>query len=704
MQLCLAPQEHLSPLEALLTIYAPILECLVSHLPTAAKLSLAQTSNSLRQLLHSYPPFFSHLDFRLQVYESAGFDTYPPGTVYNLDRLLQLLPVEGRITSLTLDWTAVSGYFLFNKILDRCQHSLEHLSVRGCRKVSIKHHIVPHFVYQTSILPLHPPDSNYQKPVLKSLYVYKARGVRRKPFIIDRKPADGDEPSRYLTTLCEDLGIWLDLGLCPTPRLRCPRRRDILRRNKEKFCVPFDKRWRIQGGRNESLSQVDQIARQQREQTEGEGITCWSCEELIPDRCEACVHQMTCSACSKPLCHQCAFLSNSSAQPAQPQTITTATQVFFANAQPQTTVTTATQVLFGAADTADPNVDVSTDSTELEVSAIPSPLLRPCCTTAPGNHADNLCAPCHASIRREACSLCDKRICIKHEYDRCRKCQGGCDRLFCFTTPDYRESGCSERDSGKAGLKDCLSCTKEVCGDCRSSYANPTISSPSPVPSEDDGSESTLSVEDDNGPGGGGAQPGGEKTSCNCRVCQENYYCPECWPRKPMPCESRPRSILQEKRVLDDSVALLQVEFEDSSEPTKWFTHAAFHKRHPDLAGPLISEFEARQRMSELNLSSLPNPPISDDNISDEVRYYNQVEVADDEWILERVLVVNSNVLCKWLGRDMGNTWESRSQFPEGSREDGLVEAFIQMHKAEFGVGADDLLDGEGDDKQSVLL
>jgi len=710
MTLALAPQNHICPLETLLSIYTPILECLVSHLPTSSKLALSQSSRSLRQLLYRYPRFFAHLDFRLSVFESANFDSYPLGTVYNLDRLLQCLPVDGRIVSLTLDWTAVSGSFLFNKILDRCSQTLEHLSVRGCRKVSIKHHIVPHFVYQSSIFPLGDHCGETQTPALKSLYVYKARGVRRKPFLIDRKPADGDEPSRYLTTLAAGLGIWVDLGLCPTPKLRCPRRREILRRGKENFCVPFDKRWRVQDD-NESLSEAEHVRRRLREQGYGEDLVCWNCDAEIPDRCEACVHQMTCSSCEKPLCHNCAYISRA----ALGQAVNQAVQSVSVAATANHAATWVAMGLVGANPQPLNNSDQD-DPFEAEPCAIRSKLLTPCCRIALGTHADNLCSLCYAQMKRAACSLCDKPLCIKHELERCRRCEGGCNRVFCFSTSDNRDSGCGEPENGRAQMKDCLGCGMEVCGSCRTSFANnnasaqQSSSAPSPAPSsaeeDDDGSESTISAGDGGGGGGGGRSApasGAQKSCCSCKVCIDNYYCPGCWPTKPLPCEPRPASILQQRKVMRGSVELYQIAFEDPSEPARWFTLAAISEQHPQIYPAMLEEFTARQQLSNSHISYPFATATPDQPGFDEIPDSN-IKVGMSDWILERVLAVRPGsegadswhpplpsedgadddvtVLCKWLGRTMAQaTWEKNERFGEEThpRERKMVDQFVLM-------------------------
>jgi hypothetical protein len=545
-------QEELSSLELLLFIYNPILECLVSHLPTIDKISFTQTSRTLRYLLYNYSPFFAHLDFRLRVVETANHDEYPLGTVYNLDRLLQSLPIDGRIVSLTLDWTAVSGSFLFSKILDRCQNTLEHLSVRGCRKVSIKHHIVPHFVYQSSISPLGDHANAQTRPALKSLYVYKARGVRRKPFLIDRKPADGDEPSRYLTTLAAQLGIWLDLALCPTPKLRCPRRREILRRGKENFCVPFDRRRSMPSETSHPLSGFqERQLRRAWEELQSQIISCWNCDEPIPDRCEACVHQMTCSHCARPLCHNCSYISRQALGNAVHNAANTPLSASAAN-MAVTTASSSQWVAMSLLHMTQHQPTDPDDPFEAELSAIRSPLLVPCCRTAPQTHVDNLCPSCFAENDRQKCSLCTRLLCIKHEVERCRKCDvvGGCGRIFCFPSAEERRA-CGDNETGPARLKDCQRCGKEMCGKCRES----TIStSPAPSSGEDDDGASSSSANDQ--------QSTQQRTSCDCKVCQEQYYCPTCWPTKPTTCED-----------VEDAISLIRaVRLEHGRSGTTRFT------------------------------------------------------------------------------------------------------------------------------------
>ncbi|KAH0610571.1 uncharacterized protein H6S33_012098 [Morchella sextelata] len=708
MGLVLTPQAHLSPLEALLTIYTPILECLVNHLHTPSKIALSQTSKHVRQLLYSYPLFFSHLDFRLPVVENLSFDSYRLGTVYNLDRLLATLPIENRITSLTLDWTAVTGYFLFGKVMDRCQNTLEHLSVRGCRKVSIKHHIVPYLVYQDSVEPLSVSTATSPKRALKSLYVYKARGVRRKPFLIDRKPADGDEPSRYLTTLADKLGIWVDLGLCPTPKLRCPRRREILRRGKEKFCVPFDKRWRVlmeQGANNAAaphltlLSPHEHAQRRRFEETQGTGIACDNCDVAILDRCEACVQQMTCSNCAKALCHHCAY-----ARPASPSPSSVDSDESVTNPLIQTAQNTQPFIPIpgaAAAHNFHNNNNAATAPIPIPGAAAASSetnpvmhLLQACCDSATAaNPADILCSSCMGSITWDMCDGCQRQICKKHELDRCRKCEGGCRRIFCFSNDSTSPvPGCGESVTGRAGMKDCLSCGKDVCGDCRS---RTLTSSPSMTnaASSDDGTETEEQEEE---------IP--RKTFCNCKACKQNFYCTSCWPSKPTPCERRPKEILSHKTVEGDTVIYLVTFYDSEEQQKRWMTKQRIMEDFLNTGGPeLITAFEESLIISKpMDILVSPPPPMTtpessvhgdDPKVRDEEEDNEKIQVGESEWIMERVLgkrqhdpgplgqagpgsIDSYYYLCKWLGRGDECTWVPKSTFRERSRERMMMDRF----------------------------
>ncbi|PWW72456.1 hypothetical protein C7212DRAFT_360107 [Tuber magnatum] len=753
--------DQLSPLEVMLAVYTPILECLVKHLPTPSKLNLAQTSTYLRRLLLIYPPFYSHFDLRLSAYEAPGFDTYHLGTIYNLDMFISSLPLEKRITSLTLDWTAVTGLFLFGPLMSRCAGTLEHLSVRGCRKVSIKHHIVPYLVYQDIVEPHSVSTPIPPKRALKSLYVYKARGVRRKPFLIDRKPADGDEPSRYLTTLAEKLGIWTDLGLCPTPKLRCPRRREILRRGKEKYCVPFDKRWRVQDPEasqgNPTLSLLSPYELQQRRKwEEKEGLfTCDNCEAQILDRCEACVYQMTCSSCKKAICHSCAY-----ARPAGP--ITPAETVpngapgvlpplmapegpwpnptnagisamaamapqmgMNANGNgPQFQVVLATLIQL---DLPAPGAPTNTPlAPAFYQPTVPSAaetnpvvhFLQPCCQTAAPNSADILCGSCMTSIPWAHCDCCGKQICIKHELPGSRRCRGGCEKVFCSSSDaPSAPIGCGDPAEGKAGIKSCLTCGNDVCADCR-------LDSLHAPPASDDGTESEVE------------EAALEKCACDCKVCQDNFYCTDCWPKKTTKCETRHTKFdhkvkeIVNHRLIDPAkdINLYLITFEDVLDK-KWVTRARIEEDYGSDAH-ILSAYSPTDPPPPP-----PTPELTDLTAEPETPQEDEILVGEKEWIMEKILgkAIHPSPLAptatsslspdptspaplppppsaapppppdrrqteiyqiKWLGRSTSEaTWEPKSGFAVNSREYVLMESYdiegpISEHRGErdFGV------------------
>ncbi|KAI5808619.1 hypothetical protein DFH27DRAFT_606955 [Peziza echinospora] len=497
-QLTHPDRPNLSRFEVLLTIYTPILESLSNHLDTHEKLKLTHVSSHLRRLCHSYPSFWANPDFHLDVNEGERYDAYGIGKVYNLDALLSILPFEGRLVSLNVDWTAITGHYLF-KIVDKCAATLQHLSVRGCRKVSIKHHIVPHFVHQSLIEPYSIAGSpefagigsggwgkRSEKPyrALKSLHAWKARGVRRKPFLIDRKEADGDEPTRYLTLLATALNIFVDVGLCSTPKLRCPRRREITRRMKEKFCVPFDRRWR------ESNPALTEMIPSLVKRGIGRDIQCDSCRDPIPERCEACAVVMHCSKCAKTLCHSCSW------------------NVPLTSGHTSSGSSSGDGGGFMGIGGFHANivVDNETDPTTFGLT----PAMKPCCVdTLPFNpilssrHGDIYCEECYDNLNWGRCDGCQRTMCMQHEWARRRICSGGCNRSFCFPSigggagpngnPGQLGGGAVGCDMG--GVRECVSCGIGVCGDCR------------------------------------------RQNACNCQLCLISFYCRTCWDSKPFSCE-----------------------------------------------------------------------------------------------------------------------------------------------------------------------
>ncbi|KAF8442750.1 hypothetical protein BGX38DRAFT_1144024 [Terfezia claveryi] len=409
---------NLSKFEVLLTIYTPILECLSNHLNTFDKLQLTHVSPHLRRLCHSYPSFWAHPDFHL--------------VVYNLDSLLSILPFEGRLVSLNVDWTAITGHYLF-KLVDRCAATLQYLSVRGCRK----HLIEPYTISSSPELAGTGSggwETRRERPnrALKSLHAWKARGVRRKPFLIDRKEADGDEPTRYLTTLAAALGIFVDVGLCSTPKLRCPRRREITRRIREKYCVPFDRRWR------ETNTAVTELVPSLLKKGLGRDVNCDNCGDPVGERCEACAVAMHCSNCAKTLCHACSW------------------NLPFSSGNISSGSSTSSGD--GAPGGLHPNIDIDGDADPTAAGLIPA--MRPCCLDTlsynlliSSRSGDVYCEECFEGLTWGHCDACRRRMCKKHEWER---------RKICGGPMGAGVVGC---DMG--GVRQCVGCTTFVCRECR---------------------------------------------------------------------------------------------------------------------------------------------------------------------------------------------------------------------------------------------
>lgn len=465
---------NLSKFEVLLTIYTPILECLSDHLDTFDKLRLTHVSPHLRRLCHSYPSFWAHPDFHLVVREGGGYDSYGIGKVYNLDALLSILPFEGRLVSLNVDWTAITGHYLF-KLVDKCAATLQHLSVRGCRKVSIKHHIVPHFVHQYLIEPYtisSRPELagtgsggwqiRAERPyrALKSLHAWKARGVRRKPFLIDRKEADGDEPTRYLTTLAAALGIFVDVGLCITPKLRCPRRREITRRIREKYCVPFDRRWR------ETNSAVTELVPSLLKRGLRRDANCDNCSDTVGERCEACAVAMHCSNCAKTLCHACSW------------------NLPFSSGNSSSGSSSSSGDGGGILGGLHANIDIDADADPTASGLVPA--MRPCCLdTLPYNllissrSGDVYCEECYENLEWGKCDACERQMCKKHEWERRKICGGGCSRSFCFPLigggvgagGNAGPMGAGVVGCDMGGVRQCVGCAIFVCRVCVSNHS-----------------------------------------------------------------------------------------------------------------------------------------------------------------------------------------------------------------------------------------
>ncbi|KAF2874480.1 hypothetical protein BDV95DRAFT_487868 [Massariosphaeria phaeospora] len=351
-----AAKQHapLSLFEAIITTYPPVLESLLSQLPTATLLDLYHTSRHLRDFLRRYPLAWRTLSFRLPqpaaVVGSPGTETPDSrerqSKAYSFDALLKqvVAPYGERLMSLDLCNTAVTGIALVGSVLAPRFQTLKHLSVRGCKNVSIKYHIVPFLEPYTL------KDSPWMQKdlALKSLYTYRCRHHRRRPYLpssLVRRDSDSD-PTHQLIEICHQLGIWTDTSWCPTPGGRCYRRKDYHAgragpQNMEVW-VPFDRLWRssnrigpvdggdklgAQDGRLWEISETGEDGEPLGTDSgmfKGEGkhvpahlrkshgifvqeVKCGQCDEVILERCESCSVRMHCMGCRKTLCASCAF-------------------------------------------------------------------------------------------------------------------------------------------------------------------------------------------------------------------------------------------------------------------------------------------------------------------------------------------------------------------------------------------------------------
>ncbi|KAF2657910.1 hypothetical protein K491DRAFT_594004 [Lophiostoma macrostomum CBS 122681] len=348
------PSPRLSLFESIITAYPPVLESLLDQIPTAAVLDLYHTSRHLRDFLRGYPLAWRTLSFRLPqpavVAGSPGNETPDnrerQSKAYAFDALLKqiILPYGTRLTSLDVCNTAVSGIALVGSVLAPRIDSLQHLSVRGCKNVSIKYHIVPYLEPYT----VKSSPWTQRELALKSLYTYRCRHHRRRPYLpssLIRRDSDSD-PTHQLIEICHQLGIWTDTAWCPTPGGRCFRRKDYHAgragpQNMEVW-VPFDRLWRssnrlgpvdgesrlgVADGRLWEIGETGQDGEPlgtENGQFKGEGkhvpahlrkshqifieeLNCAQCNEVITERCESCSVRMHCMGCRKTLCASCAF-------------------------------------------------------------------------------------------------------------------------------------------------------------------------------------------------------------------------------------------------------------------------------------------------------------------------------------------------------------------------------------------------------------
>lgn len=369
LQHSVVPDERpLSLFERVITTNAPILESLLLQLPTDTILKLYHTSHYLRTFLRSYPTAWKFLSFRL---------LFPSGTVpqpriiipgvsepeaqrqsrpYALDQLLMnvIIPFSGCLKSLELDNTAVSGQILISTVLHARRETLVHLSVRGCKNVSLKYHIIPYLTmfglqYDVDMERNIGSSPATKRLALKSLYAYRCRHHRRRPYLsasLLRKDSDS-EPTHELVNLCHKLGIWTDTAWCTTPAGRCFRRRGYVSmrvpQGSPEVWVVFDRLWRsknwigppdqkaggppvrdgklwencdtgcygeaIGTGEGSDLGEGKTVpAHLRRSHTQFvQNVKCDNCFEDILERCEQCSILMHCVGCRKTLCASCAY-------------------------------------------------------------------------------------------------------------------------------------------------------------------------------------------------------------------------------------------------------------------------------------------------------------------------------------------------------------------------------------------------------------
>ena len=357
----------LSRFEQIISTHPPVLESLLLQLPTSSILDLYHTSNYLRSFLQGYPTAWNHLSFRSfspgrlasrqasPASDSSGESSAIHSKPYALDQLLMaiVLPFGTRLISLDLDHTAVAGDTLTSIVLHSRRETLQHLSVRGCKQVSLKYNIMPFltlFSLQKSTSEFH-NSGPVPGLALRSLYTFRCRHHRRRPYTpasLLRRDSDSVH-THELIKICHDLGIWTDTAWCPTVGGRCLKRKDYsVGRGtpdaRTEVWVVYDRLWRSgnrlgpavysetarsrstrgqlwedaesgyngeplgcepQQGHGEGKTRTTHLRQSHRKFIEN--ITCQDCEAHIPERCEHCSIRMHCMGCRKTLCENCAF-------------------------------------------------------------------------------------------------------------------------------------------------------------------------------------------------------------------------------------------------------------------------------------------------------------------------------------------------------------------------------------------------------------
>ncbi|PGH01948.1 hypothetical protein AJ79_07779 [Helicocarpus griseus UAMH5409] len=361
MEIELPAERPLSKFERVFSTHAPIFESFLLQAPTDTIFQLYHTSRYLRNFLRSYPTAWQYLSFRLLFQSgtqprpiSNGADgASAQRQPYALDQLLLqvILPFSPSLRSLDLDNTAVNGQNLTSTVLNMRRDTLEHLSVRGCKNVSLKYHIIPYLTmfklqYDAELAHKSGAFPPVKRLALKSLYAYRCRHHRRRPYLSSsllRRDSDS-EPTHDFVKLCHDLGIWTDTAWCTTPAARCFRRRGYVsqRSPQREVWVVFDRLWRSKNWVGAISDKDKPLKRDGRlwehdetgcfgealgtadgpEYGEGktvpthlrqshrrfvENIFCDECDEQILERCEQCSVLMHCVGCRRTLCASCAF-------------------------------------------------------------------------------------------------------------------------------------------------------------------------------------------------------------------------------------------------------------------------------------------------------------------------------------------------------------------------------------------------------------
>ncbi|KAJ6161227.1 hypothetical protein N7470_004623 [Penicillium chermesinum] len=179
----------LSTFERVITTNGPILESLLLQIPTDTIIKLYHTSQHLRAFLRVHSSAN-----RIVIPGMQDPDTQRQSRPYALDQLLMNVFGAAKMSPSNITSFPTSRCSAFNMtwIWRKTQGILQN-----------------------------------PKLALKSLYAYRCRHHRRRPYLsasLLRKDSDS-EPTHELVNLCHKLDIWTDTAWCTTPAGRCFRRR-----------------------------------------------------------------------------------------------------------------------------------------------------------------------------------------------------------------------------------------------------------------------------------------------------------------------------------------------------------------------------------------------------------------------------------------------------------------------------------------------